>query len=253
MQSICEEINNSILTGDADSRHFQTWEQLLLFFSTIPTGGWRTVQKRSVGMFLRQIKRLVRSHSSGLFPETLADHETTIEDIVLNVKKKDFHVIDYALLKRDEHNLVVGDFMQSLFELKISGAGGRTEKSPIPKVILVYIDELNKFAPRGDEKNPLLRWILEISERGRSDQIVLVSASQFPSRVEERVTGNTATKFIGRTAEQEAMQSYYSFLTRGQREGIKRLRKGEMIVAHDGLEQPVRIKFPDAFYHQPGH
>ena len=36
-----------------------------------------------------------------------------------------------------------------------------------PKKVIVFVDELNKYAPEGAKGSPILDQVLEVSERGR--------------------------------------------------------------------------------------
>jgi len=69
------------------------------------------------------------------------------------------------------------------------------------------VDELNKYAPAGVKDSPLIKQILDISERDRSLGVILLSAQQFLSAVHPRVTGNSATKILGRSTSSEVMQA----------------------------------------------
>jgi len=108
------------------------------------------------------------------------------------------------------------------------------------------VDELNKYAPaRGQgESSPILDQVLDIAERGRSFGIILFSAQQFLSAVHERVTGNSATKVLGRTDSAEINAGNYRFLAQDIRYHLTRLDKGEMILSHPIYRQPVKIRFP---------
>ena len=60
-----------------------------------------------------------------------------------------------------------------------------------PSRIIIFIDELNKYASKDSPKNsPILHQILDVAERGRSLGVVLFAAEQFRSAIHDRVTGN---------------------------------------------------------------
>jgi hypothetical protein len=94
------------------------------------------------------------------------------------------------------------------------------------------VDELNKYAPAGPRPSPLTQLVLEIAERGRSLGVILISAQQFMSAVHPRVTGNCATKVIGRSSSSELHQSDYGFLDKEIKSNITRLSKGELLLSH---------------------
>ena len=69
-----------------------------------------------------------------------------------------------------------------------------------PSRIIIFIDELNKYASKDSPKNsPILHQILDVAERGRSLGVVLFAAEQFRSAIHDRVTGNCSTHAYGRT------------------------------------------------------
>jgi DNA helicase HerA-like ATPase len=121
-----------------------------------------------------------------------------------------------------------------------------------PKRVILFVDELNKFAPTAGRDSPLLHDLIEIAERGRSLGVVLLSAQQFASAVHSRVIGNSATRVFGRTAPTELSQAAYRGLNEAVRGHLVRLSKGELILTHPLYRQPVKIRFPRPAYRQPG-
>ena len=113
-----------------------------------------------------------------------------------------------------------------------------------PKKVIVFVDELNKYAPEGAKGSPILDQVLEVSERGRSLGIVLYGAQQFLSAVHDRVTGNCSTTLLGRTNASEMAERSYRFLNRDIKAAATRLEKGQLILNHAVFREPVKIKFP---------
>ncbi len=99
-----------------------------------------------------------------------------------------------------------------------------------PKKVIVFVDELNKYAPEGAKGSPILDQVLEVSERGRSLGIVLYGAQQFLSAVHDRVTGNCSTTLLGRTNASEMAERSYRFLNRDIKAAATRLEKGQLIL-----------------------
>ena len=124
------------------------------------------------------------------------------------------------------------------------------ETLKLPKRVLIFVDELNKYAPAGAKESPLIEQILDISERGRSLGIILFSAQQFMSAVHPRVTGNCATKIVGRSTSSEVMQPDYRFLDQELKLSVTRLAKGELLMQHAIFRQPVKVIFPMPAYRQ---
>ena len=88
------------------------------------------------------------------------------------------------------------------------------------------------------------------TERERSLGVILISAQQFMSAVHPRVTGNSATKVIGRTGSSEVNAPDYRFLDQDIRMAVTRLGKGELLLSHAVYRQPIRLVFPRPAYKQ---
>ena len=92
--------------------------------------------------------------------------------------------------------------------------------------------------------------MLDVAERGRSLGVILISAQQFMSAVQPRVTGNSATKIIGRTGSAEVNAPDYRFLDQDIRAAVTRLGKGELLISHAIYRQPIKVVFPRPAYRQ---
>jgi DNA helicase HerA-like ATPase len=85
------------------------------------------------------------------------------------------YVVDIARLQDHEQALVFGDVVRTVYDVMAAGAGedfdlsGLDESSPgtAPKKVILFVDELNKFAPSGGRDAPLLLDLIEIAKRGR--------------------------------------------------------------------------------------
>ena len=76
-----------------------------------------------------------------------------------------------------------------------------------------------------------------MSERGRSEGIILFGAEQFRTGVDDRVTGNCATQVFGRTTASEANKDpEIKGLPGKQSQRVPFLRKGELLVSHTPLQ-----------------
>ncbi|MBI5026517.1 MAG: ATP-binding protein [Nitrospirae bacterium] len=156
------------------------------------------------------------------------------------------YVVDIAKLQDFEQTFVFGDIVRTIYELFAES----DETLTLPEKVIIFVDELNKYAPAGTKESPLIEQILDISERGRSLGVILFSAQQFMSAVHQRVTGNSATKVLGRTASAEVMQPDYRFLEQDLKLSLTRLSKGELLVQHAIFRQPVKVIFPKPAYRQ---
>jgi len=255
LESIISEIREGIRNREPEFRNVHSWDNLLngkpLFDPQ--TGAavkdWRGIRGSSIGVFRRHIRRMVRTSQSGIFVDGLHTNEKVLSDEILNIQGGHTYVIDIARLYEHEQMLVFGDLLRTVYSLKAEL--GEDRKSPVPEKIVFFVDELNKYAPKGERTAPLTQNVLEIAERGRSLGVILISAQQFVSAVHSRVTGNCATKVIGRSGSSEIMQSDYGFIDREIRSNLTRLAQGELLLSHAVYRQPIKIVFPKPAYRQP--
>jgi len=254
LESIIGEIREGIKNREPDFRNVHSWDNLLngkpLFDPETGKAmdGWRGIRGSSIGVFRRHIRRMIKTTQSGIFVDALGTHEKVLNDEILNIQGGHVYVIDIARLYEHEQMLVFGDLLRAIYSLKAEPPEDR--KTSPPEKIIFFVDELNKYAPKGERTAPLTQNVLEIAERGRSLGIILISAQQFMSAVHPRVTGNCATKVIGRSGSAEVMSADYGFLDKEIRSNVTRLSKGELLLSHAVYRQPVKIVFPRPAYWQ---
>lgn len=156
--------------------------------------------------------------------------------------------VDIARLTDWEQTLVFGDILRTIYSLYVESD---EETSDLPHKVVIFVDELNKYAPAGVKQSAIVEQILDVAERGRSIGIVLFSAQQFLSAVHPRVPGNAATIVLGRNGSSELSQPEYRFLGPDVKMNVTRLGKGELLLSHATYRQPVRIVFPRPAYKTP--
>jgi uncharacterized protein len=179
--------------------------------------------------------------------------EVRLQDAIQQIQKNDVFVVDIAKLDEETQGFVFGDVISSLYELKLGQNGDRPE-ADIPDKIVVFVDELNKYASRDIPRNsPVLRRVLEITERGRSLGIVLFGAEQFRSDIHERVKGNCATHAYGRSNAIEVSKSDYQYIPPVYKSMMTRLKQGEYILQNPVFRSLLNIKFPNPIYRQFKH
>lgn len=110
--------------------------------------------------------------------------------------------------------------------------------------VIVFVDELNKYAPADGPETYVKRMLLDLSERGRYLGLVLFSAQQFRSQVLRRVTGNAGTTVYGRMDSDELAMPGYATLSPAIKAKLAALPKGELMVRHPHFTQPVFVRFP---------
>ena len=252
LESIIGEIREGIKNREPDFRNVYSWDNLLngrpLFNpeTRAAVNTWRGIRGSSIGVFRRHMRRMIRTTQSGIFVDNLATNEKVLSEKILNIKGGHIYVIDIAKLYEHEQMLVFGDLLRTIYSLKAESS----EEATTPEKIIFFVDELNKYAPKGGRVAPLTQNVLEIAERGRSLGVILISAQQFMSAVHPRVTGNCATKIIGRSGSSEVMSSDYGFLDKEIKSNTTRFSKGELLLSHAVYRQPIKIIFPKPAFKQ---
>lgn len=208
----------------------------------------------------KRFSRLINnSVNDSIFQNALSDsperRQTHLSDAIQNIEGGQVYVVDIAGLNEQLQCLVFGDVIQSVYGLKHGDYDDHTRrtKKPVPKRIVIFVDELNKYAPTTVGKSsPLLADLLEITERGRSEQVILFSAEQFRSAVHERIKGNCGTNVYGRTNAIEISRPDYRFVPKVYANMMTRLQKGDLIVQHPIFKTLLRVTFPYPSYCQGG-
>ena len=253
IEGIYGEIMSGISGDEPEFREVQSWGQLLEFLREKQgeKGRWRGMfAGSSIGMFRRHLRRIVQTRQTGIFVDSRSRNEKLLSDELTNIKGGTTYVVDIAKLADDEQTLVFGDILRTLYAVKSEAVEERTEKAPVPEKVIIFVDELNKYAPSGSKESPITQQVLDVAERGRSLGVILISAQQFMSAVHPRVTGNSATKIIGRTGSSEVNAPDYRFLDQEIRMAVTRLAQGELLISHAIYRQPVKVLFPRPAYKQ---
>jgi uncharacterized protein len=257
MDALVGDIMQGLVNRDSAFRNCGSWDNLLNGEPLVKNGKtekWGDHYASTIGKFRRHLRRIIRTRSTGLFANARARSELNLAEQIREIEGGNTYVVDIARLNDEEQKLVFGDVLRTVYELKAEDPENRTSKKPIPEKIIFFVDELNKYAPAGVRGSPVLEQVLDIAERGRSLGVVLFSAQQFLSAVHSRVTGNCATKILGRIGASEIATPDYRFLDDDLKMNLTRLGKGELIVTHAVYRQPVKIVFPRPAYkqRQPG-
>jgi hypothetical protein len=109
--------------------------------------------------------------------------------------------------------------------------------------ILVFVDELNKFAPK-KSNSPIKESIIDIAARARSLNIGLIGAQQFASLIDEQVYGNASTYIIGNTDDAELKNDEYRKFG-DLKTLIPELAQGEVVVYQlASYNSPIKVRFP---------
>ena len=147
------------------------------------------------------------------------------------------YVVDVASLEEDAQDLIFARIVSKLRE--------HLERRDLGvKHLIVFVDELNKYAPNDGHDTYVRKMLLDIAERGRYLGLVLFSAQQFRSQVHRRVVGNSGTALYGRMDSDELATPGYSVLSPATRTKLATLEKGQLMVRHPHFTQPIFVRFP---------
>jgi len=207
------------------------------------------VRAVSVGRFRRLLRRIVQTRQTGIFVSQRPGSVKNLSQEIARIRGGETVVVDIARLADDEQTLVFGDILRTIYALY---AEEGSESEDLPEKVIIFVDELNKYAPAREKESPIIEQVLDIAERGRSLGVVLLGAEQFMSAVHERVVGNCSTMVIGRSGSAELASSAYRFLDPAVKANVSRLQKGELVISHATFRQPVKIRFPRPAYLQEG-
>jgi len=147
------------------------------------------------------------------------------------------YVVDVANLEEDAQDLIFARIVSKLRE--------HLERRDLGvKHLVVFVDELNKYAPGDGPDTYVRKMLLDIAERGRYLGLVLFSAQQFRSQVHRRVVGNSGTSLFGRMDPDELSTPGYAVLSPATRTKLATLEKGQLMIRHPHFTQPIFVRFP---------
>src|SRR6478752_3618109 len=147
------------------------------------------------------------------------------------------YVVDVANLEEDAQDLIFARIVSKLRE--------HLERRDLGvKHLVVFVDELNKYAPGDGPDTYVRKMLLDLAERGRYLSLVLFSAQQFRSQVHRRVVGNSGTALYGRMDADELATPGYAVLSPAVKTKLATLEKGQLMVRHPHFTQPIFVRFP---------
>jgi len=112
------------------------------------------------------------------------------------------------------------------------------------EAVVVFVDELNKYAPADGPDTYVRKMLLDIAERGRYLGLVLFAAEQFRSQVHRRVVGNAGSQVFGRMDMDELATPGYQVLSPATKIKLATLPIGELMIRHPHFTQPIFVRFP---------
>jgi hypothetical protein len=231
------------------------------------------------------VSHIHRIRKSPLFVDK-KNKSTYLGDEIKKIKANEVFVIDVSAISSvEEQAFVIGDVFKSMNELYSIGSpnGNMTQghtslaisrlhrnhntyeqniqelipkrRDEIPKYLVVFLDEINRFIPKShltSRLNPVADQIMRFVIEGRSRCNILLSAQQFKSETDVRFQENIGLHVIGKLARSELLaEPYYSMIEERVKKNIARLERGEMIIIHPAFRHPVKVWFPGSSYQRP--
>lgn len=242
---------NYIINNQGPFQEVRSWNTLLEKIDecsrTQSSGGNKNeIQVTSWRKFKRCVTKAIRND---VFSKNLSDEMREIDltdKITNNLTKGQVMVIDIARLDDNAQSFVFGSVARAIYDMKLG-----SERNDIPDKVIMFVDELNKYASNDVPKSsPILKQLLDIAERGRSLGIVLFGVEQFRSAIHDRVKGNCATQAYGRTNAIEVSKPDYRYIPKVYQNMMTRLTPGEYIISNSALRSLINVRFPHPAYKQ---
>lgn len=191
----------------------------------------------------------------------------TSENLVAAIKPGMVNVIDLSPLDENQMKVVVGKFLEAVFEKRVEYemARKRFEKETSKKKrdeyeeimteieskypalaypILVIVEEAHIFAPQGEE-NDAMRIMGRIAREGRKFGVGLGVVSQRPSKLNEDILSQMNTKIILRIVnprDQDYVLKASEQLSKDLMDDIAGLGKGEAVIVGQAIKLPALVR-----------
>jgi hypothetical protein len=231
-----QDFTDPMLTG---THRVQSFGDLGRWFSELLRGmegknaeSWRTHHVATI----RKVRNRLTNISTRC--RGLVTDDGTVSDLPFGkFEDRAVYVVDVANLEEDAQDLIFARVVSQLRE--------HLEKRMLGvEHVIVFVDELNKYAPSDGPDTYVRKMLLDIAERGRYLGLVLFAAQQFRSQVHRRVVGNCGTALYGRMDPDELATPGYATLAPATRTKLSTLEKGQLMVRHPHFTQPVFVRFP---------
>ena len=238
---------NFILNGEGQFSGVEQWKTLKETIDEYTKAGNTNSNKEIQVVSWRKFKRCIsKAISNDVFGKSLVNEVDLNGEIQNHLRANNVMVIDIARLDENTQSFVFGSVARAIYDLKLGA-----ERDDIPDKVILFVDELNKYASNDVPKNsPILKQLLDIAERGRSLGIILFSVEQFRSAIHDRVKGNCATQAYGRTNAIEVSKPDYRYIPQVYKNMMTRLDQGEYIISNPALRSLINVKFPRPTYKQ---
>lgn len=253
-QQTMESIVNYIVSEQAPFNNVEDWSGMLDKIDELcRPGNSNEISVMSWRKFKRIMRKAIENNDLFLNDINPARNEVRLEDEIKRIGRNDVYVVDIAQQDENMQSFVFGTVMEAVQKLKLGDFDDELgeKKENIPDRIVIFVDELNKYASTDTPKSsPILRRLLEVAERGRSLGIVLFSAEQFKSAIHPRITGNCAMHAYGRTNAIEVSTKAHSFVPSTYKNMMTRLQQGQYILQNPIFRSLLKVRFPRPLYRQ---
>jgi len=214
--------------------------------------------------FLHFLGYLQRFRKSSMFTDE-RETSTYLGKEIKKIRPGDVFVIDIAMIPTiEEQSLVVGDVMKNIDELYSSRynidnipLGGLSHKDEVqdqshiieerPIMLLIFIDEINRFLPHSYEAGGRLsvaEQIVKTIVAGKTRSTILFSAQQFKSAIDTLLLENTGVHIISKLGLSELSNSAYDMLDDSTKRNITHMDKGEIVMVQPAFRHPIKIIIP---------
>ncbi|MFP3203144.1 MAG: ATP-binding protein [Sulfolobus sp.] len=198
-------------------------------FFRVPGAG-NTYKESTIMVVARRVKNFLQGNRDfGLMMNQQRGNPITGTNI-----HEGIHIIQLNFPSEVMQRLIFNNVLNQLLQIQQSNTFDH---------ILVFVDELNKFAPK-KSNSPIKESIIDIAARARSLNIGLVGAQQFASLIDEQVYGNASTYIIGNTDDAELKNDEYRKFG-DLKTLIPELAQGDVVVYQlASYNSPIKVRFP---------
>jgi hypothetical protein len=224
-----------------DSQNVESLIQLRMLFAEIldsaegsSDGTWKGHHKFTILKARNRFNNL-ESKFHGLLTDGVVD-TGNLPRVDGEFTDQEVRVVDISQCNSNVQELLVTSVINRLWRM------AEEQNLGVGKLI-VFVDELNKYAPGGGE-GALRDTLVDIAARGRHLNVVLFGAQQFRSKVDDEILGNCGTSFYGRIGDEEITNSSYRSLSETTKAELLGLPKGRLLVRHAHFRAPLFGTFP---------
>lgn len=225
-----------------ESHTVSNWDQLIRTppekISRVVYGqSWHQTPPR----LIRELKRLTSNKPIFVDNRNRTNNEVYLGQAIKDdIKENRIIVIDIYRIPSINQPFIVGDVMRSIEDLYREGL--------LTNPLIIFIDELNTFAPNKENPTVITEHIIEIARKGRSRRTALFGVQQFKSEVHNQVWGNCSLHVIGKLGSAELSTPPYRELTQEAKNTVLGLQQGEMLISFKNWRNPIKVVFPRPAY-----